>query len=170
MHQQYQQQQQQPKIPVPTQQQQPPRQQQQFQDYPPQDCWANAQTFQQQQQVMTTASGGSPGNAEQGYSSFYRKSSIPMSKSDPGPPLRRPPSNIKMNFTPFNTFYGAPVSDETKQYGSRLNQQLSLGTGQGRFAVPAFCGKDYGTDSTDLPNKWRSDDQYTFGRGRFYAT
>ncbi len=165
---------QQPKIPVPTQQQQqPPRhQQQQFQDYPSQDCWANAQTFQrhQQQQVMTTASGGSPGNAEQRYSSFYSKSSIPMSKTDPGPPLRRPPSNIKMNFTPFDTFYGAPVSDQTKQYGAQLNQRLSLGTGQGTFSIPKFCGKDYAATGTDLPNRWRSDDQFTFGEGRLYSS
>ncbi len=173
MHQQQQQQQPPPpKIPVPTQQQPPRHQQQQpqFQDYPAQDCWANAQNFQQQQQVMTTASGGSPGDAEQRYSSFYSKSSIPMSKSDPGPPLRRPPSNIKMNFTPFDTFYRAPISEEASQYGARLSQRFSIGTGQGIFTLPALCGKEYPKVGVELPNKWRPDDQFTFSRGRLYSS
>jgi len=162
---QQQQQQQQPKIPVPTQQQQ---QQQQFQDYPPQDCWASAHSFQPQtQRVMTTASATS-GNDEQRYSSFYSKSSTPMSIVDPGPPMRRPPSTI--NYAPFDTFYRAPVSRQTSQYETQLKQHLSIGTGQGTFSAPGFCGKDYGPSGTDLPLKWRFDDQYTFGEGRPYAS
>lgn len=158
------QQQQQPKIPVPTHQQQ-----QQFQDYAPQDCWNNAHSFQapSQQRVMTTASATS-GNPKERYSGFYGNSSTPMSIIDPGPPMQRPPSNI--NFTPFNTFYEAPVSHQTSQYQTQLKQHLSIGTGQGRFSVPGFCGKDYGTSGTDLPQKWRSDDQYTFAKGRSYAS
>lgn len=169
----YQQQQQQPKIPVPTQQ----HQQQQYPGYQQtEDCWANAQSFQHQQtqQVLTTASSSSPGGGgtRGHYNSFYSKSSTPMSKVDPGPPLRRPPpsnNNTHINFTPFDTFYGAPVSDRTSQYGAQLIRQHSTGTGQGRFSIPGFCGKEYG-NGFDLPTKWRSDDQFRFSEGRPYAS
>ena len=115
---------------------------------------------------MTTASGGGAGTDR--FSAFYANStsSVPMSKIDPGPPLQRPPPSITAPILPFDTIYQAPVADQTAQYEQHLRQRLKFTSGgQGRLNIPGFVGKEYGA-GTDLPDKWRPDDQYTFGRGK----
>ena len=131
------------------------------------DCWTNSQSFQQTQEVMTTASSGGAGGGRDRFSAFYANSasSVPMSKIDPGPPLQRPPPSIGAAILPFDTVYQIPVADQTAEYERRLRQRLKFSSGQGRLNIPAFVGKQYGTGS-DLPDIWRSDDQFTFGRGK----
>ncbi len=128
------------------------------------DCWTNSQSFQQTQEVMTTASSG---GGKDRFSAFYANSasSVPMSKIDPGPPLQRPPQTVGAPILPFDTSYQMPVGDQTAEYERRLRERLKFSSGQGRLNIPTFVGKQYGTGS-DLPDIWRSDDQFTFGRGK----
>jgi len=135
------------------------------------DCWTKAQSYQQTHSLMTTASSSSPssttGGKKERFSSFYSKSSVPMSKIDPGPPLRRPPHKFEPEVRPFSTFYAQPVSQQVLDYQNQLHTNLKFGTGQGHFTLPGFVGKDYGAGNV-LPSTWRQDERLTFGRGKIY--